>query len=105
MKLNVDDWQFVAPTSPGCAVAVDLFLDNGQHARLEVFPLFYTHASGEQIPEIIVHCEMPGEKLHQPPAAKRWISRPPDKGCMWSHVEMSPTLVRQLNEMLATAAE
>lgn len=105
MKLNVDDWQFIAPATPGCTVAVDLFLDNGQHARLEVFPLFYTHATGEQIPEIIVYCEMPGEKLNQPLEPKRWISRPPDKGCSWSHVELTPSLIRQINDMLDAAVE
>ncbi len=105
MKLNADDWKFITPTTLGCVVAVDLFLDNGQHARLEVFPLFYSHATGEQIPEIIVYCEMPGEKLHQQPETKRWISRPLDKSCPWSSVELTPTLIRQINETLDAAVE
>lgn len=105
MKLSADDWKFITPTTLGCVVAVDLFLDNGQHARLEVFPLFYAHATGEQIPEIIVYCEMPGEKLHQQTEVKRWISRPLDKSCPWSSVELTPTLIRQINETLDAAVE
>ena len=105
MKLSVDDWKFITPTTLGCVVAVDLFLDNGQLARLEVFPLFYAHATGEQIPEIIVYCEMPGEKLNQQTEVKRWISRPLDKSCPWSSVELTPTLIRQINETLDAAVE
>jgi hypothetical protein len=100
MKYNVDDWKFVAPAARGCLVAVDLFLDNGQQARLEVYPLVNPWAGGEQTPEIIVFCEMPGETFHRPPLARRWIARAPDASCEWSRVELSPTLIRQLNEQL-----
>lgn len=103
--LNVEDWRFVAPATLGSAVAVDLFLDNGQHSRLEVFPLFYPQGAGEQIPEIIVYCEQPGEKMNRHQEFKRWISRPPEKDCPWSQVELSPALIRQLNEMLVSAVE
>jgi len=58
MRLNVDDWQFLAPSTPGAAVAVNLFLDNGQQARLEISPLFYTNPTGEQIPEIVVTAQV-----------------------------------------------
>lgn len=105
MRLKVDDWQFLAPTTPGSVLAVDLYLDNGQQARLEVSPLFYTEPTGDQIPEIVVYCEMPGERLRGHSEVKRWISRPPDKLCDWSHVELSPTLIRQINEMLASTVE
>ncbi|MEW6304969.1 MAG: hypothetical protein AB1705_15955 [Verrucomicrobiota bacterium] len=105
MVLNVDDWTFVTPQEPGSVVAVDLFLDNGQHGRLEVFPLYYLGAVGEQIPEIIVYSEMPGEKLNSERMGKRWISRPPDKSCEWSHVELAPALVRQINDRLMAAMQ
>lgn len=103
MRIGVDDWTFVQPSSRGCLVGVDLFLDNGQHARLEVYPLVNPYATGDQTPEMIVLCEMPGESLHRPPLTKRWITRCPDASCEWSHVELSPTLIRQLNEQLEAA--
>lgn len=105
MRLSVDDWQFLAPTTSGSVLAVDLFLDNGQQARMEVFPLFYPDPTGEQIPEIIVSCEMPGERRGQRSEIKRWISRPPDKSCAWSQVQLTPALIRQMNEMLEAAVE
>jgi hypothetical protein len=103
MRFSADDWTFIQPSSRGCLVAVDLFLDNGQHARLEVYPLVNPYMAGDQTPEIIVLCEMPGENLHRPPLAKRWITRPPDNSCEWSKVELSPTLIRQINEQLEAA--
>lgn len=102
-SLQADDWKFITPTTPGGAVAVELFLNNGQYARLEVFPLVDANGSVDQVPEIVVSCEMPGERLNLPPETKRWISRPPDKDCPWSRVELSPTLIRQINDMLAAA--
>ncbi len=105
MRLNVDDWQFLAPTTPGTVLAANLFLDNGQQARLEVSPLFYADPTGEQIPEIVVYCEMPGERLHRHSEVKRWLSRPPDKSCAWSQIELSPAFVRQINEMLDQTVE
>jgi len=104
-SLTVNDWKFVAPSTAGSAIAVDLFLDNGQHSRLEVFPMFYPHGAGEHIPEVIVYCERSGEKLNRQQEFKRWLSRPPDKDCPWSQVELSPTLVRQLNERLVGTLE
>lgn len=103
MRLTADDWTFVQPTHRGCLVSAELFLDNGQHAQLEVYPLINPYSGGDQIPEIIVLCEMPGENLHRPPLPRRWITRAPDASSEWSHVELSPTLIRQLNEHLDAA--
>lgn len=104
MKLNADDWHFIAPPDDGSVVAVDLFLDNGQHARLMVYPLINPYCQGDQVPEIVVVCEMPGEKLQSEHHTKRWITRAPDKSCEWSTVELSGTLIRQLNDKLAETA-
>jgi hypothetical protein len=101
MRIIVDDWHFVPPPDDGSVVAVDLFLDNGQHARLEVIPLINPYSEAEQIPELVVKCEMPGEKLHMETPTRRWITRPPDRCCEWSHVELSPTLIRQINDRLS----
>lgn len=100
MRLNVDDWHFTNSPNRNCVVAVDLYLDNGQHARLEVIPLINPNVEEDQIPEIVVLCEMPGEKLSQEPEPRRWISRPADRTCEWSTVELSPTLIRQINDRL-----
>ena len=103
MKITADDWHFIDPVSDGSVVAVDLFLDNGQHARLEVFPLVNPYCRGEQVPEIRVFCELPGEKLHgSQPLPQRWLTRAPDCSCPWTHVEISGTLVNQLNDRLST---
>ena len=101
MKLNVDDWHFTTTPNPNSVVAVDLYLDNGQHARLEVIPLINPYVEADQIPEIIIYCEMPGEKLLEEPEPRRWITRPADRSCEWSSVELSPTLIRQINDRLA----
>ncbi len=103
MRLSVDDWHFINPPDDGSMVAVDLFLDNGQLARLLVYPLINPNWQGEQVPEIVVLCEMPGEKLHSDNNARRWITRSPDKSCQWSGVELGATLIRQINDKLAAA--
>lgn len=103
MRLTADDWHFVNTPNDGSVVAVDLFLDNGQHARMLVYPLINPNWQGEQIPEIVVLCEMPGEKLTSENQTRRWITRAPDKSCSWSGVELSATLIRQINERLDAA--
>lgn len=103
MKSKAEDWMFVTPHTDGVAVAVDLFLDNGQHARLEILPLLnLNELEGDQVPEIAVLCEMPGEDLHRqdiPP--RRWLARPPNRHCHWSQVELAEILVHEINQRLA----
>jgi len=101
MTINVDDWRFKPQPDNGCAVAVELFLTNGQLARLEVFPLVNLNSTDDQIPELVVFGEEPGEKLHDSP--RRWITRAPHRQSAWSQVELSETLIRQINEKLAGA--
>ncbi len=102
MIINVDDWRFKTDSEQGCAVAVELFLTNGQRARLEVFPLINPHSSDDQIPELVVLGEAPGEELHASPP-RRWITRAPHRQSKWSQVELSETLIRQINDRLAQA--
>ena len=102
MIINVDDWRFKPEADNGCAVAVDLFLTNGQLARLEVFPLVNPNSMDDQIPELVVLGEAPGEKLHASPP-RRWITRAPHRQSEWSQVELSETLIQQINERLANA--
>ena len=101
MTINVDDWSFRAQPNNGCAVAVELFLTNGQRARLEVFPLVNLNSTDDQIPELVVSGEEPGEEFQNSP--RRWITRPPHRQSEWSKVELSGALIRQINEKLATA--
>ena len=98
MKYDVDDWHF-RPTESN-VVAAELYLDNGQKAILEVLPLSYTQTGASAGNEIIVWCELPGEKADEGTCAARWVSRPPDKQCPWSRVELPPVLIEQINERL-----
>ena len=61
MKIGVDDWHF--KYSDNDTLLLDLFLDNGQHALLEVNPMKNPHVVNGEIPEMIVFCELPGEKV------------------------------------------
>ena len=103
MIINVDDWRFKSEQDNGCAVAVELYLTNGQLARLEVFPLLNPNSTDDQIPELVVLGEAPGEKLHDSPP-RRWITRAPHRQSEWSQVELSETLIRQINDKLAEAS-
>ncbi len=102
MIINVDDWRFKSEADHGCAVAVELYLTNGQRARLEVFPLVNLNSTDDQIPELVVLGEAPGEELHESPP-RRWITRAPHRQSKWSQVELSETLIRQINDKLANA--
>jgi hypothetical protein len=102
MKIQVDDWHFQPPESE--FLVVDLYLDNGQHALMEVHPLYYLRLRPSKLPEIIVHCEMPGEKLDEVPHLCRWIYRPPDRNCAWSRVEIPPVLLQQINYRIVMLA-
>jgi hypothetical protein len=101
MRIVVDDWMFRSQPDNGSVVTVDLFLDNGQRALLEVHPLANPNSPGEQIPEVVVKAELPGELPDQPEGVCRWIARAPHRFCEWSKVELSETLIRQINERLS----
>ena len=99
MKYQVDDWRFRLAEDD--VLAVELFLDNGQKAILEVLPLTYNNTQSPAGNEIIVWCEMPGELIDEGTCQARWISRPPDSRCPWSRVELPSGLVGQIEEHLA----
>jgi hypothetical protein len=98
MIILADDWHF--HTVVGETVVVDLYLDNGQHALLEVNPMRDQAAVNGDIPEIIVFCEMPGEKLDTNPGTGRWIARPPSRSCPWSNVQLPQALWEQIRSRL-----
>ena len=99
MKTQVDDWQF-RPTEND-VIAAELFLDNGQRAILEVLPMMYSRSSAAAGCEMVVWCELPGEVLDDGTCKARWISRAPDPSCGWSHVELPPAFLEQIDEHLA----
>src|SRR5262245_36986866 len=98
MKTAIDDWHFRAPEE-GVLLA-DVYLANGQHAVLEVNPLINPKQAGEPVPEIIVFCEMPGERITGGCGPGRWVSRPPHRSCPWSSVEIPSALERQIHDRL-----
>ena len=98
MKIGVDDWHF--KYSENDTLLLDVFLDNGQHALLEVNPMKNHHVSNGEIPEMIVFCELPGEKVTEQNCPARWISRPPDKSLPWSNVQVPQSLSQQIKDRL-----
>jgi hypothetical protein len=98
MKFNADDWHFRSSESD--ALLLDLFLSNGQHALLEINPMKNPGTPNGQIPEMVVFCEFPGEKLAENSCVARWIARPPNKTCPWSNVEVPPSLLQQIRQKL-----
>ena len=100
MNISVDDWHFRA--AEGDSLVVDLFLDNGQHALMEVNPMRNTHVVNGEIPELIVFCEAPGENIHQASPPARWVTRPPSQQCPWSRIQVPPVLFQQIQQHLAT---
>ena len=98
MKITADDWHFRPGEST--TVVADLFLSNGQHALLEVNAMRDAAVTNGQIPEMIVFCEFLGEKLTEGTCRSRWVSRPPDKTCPWSNVEIPPALLQQIKRKL-----
>jgi hypothetical protein len=98
MKISIDDWHFVQ--AEDATVLLDVYFDNGQHGLLEVHPMKRTDITNGQTPEMIVFCEMPGEKLNDSTCVGRWIARPPSKNCPWSHVEVPPALLQIIREKL-----
>ena|ERR1051325_1282574 len=99
MKISADDWHF-RPAENETLVVVDIFLSNAQHAILEVCPMKYPNLPNGQIPEMLVFCEFPGEKVTEGNCPARWITRPPDKSCAWSNVQIPPALMQQIREKL-----
>lgn len=101
MRLVAEDWHFSQPSMHGSVLAVDLYLNNGQHSRLEIIPwLDLVSGAPDQFPEIVVTAEGMGEDLHSIGMYQRWLARPPHHRCEWSKVEMNDVLVNQINERL-----
>lgn len=98
MKISADDWHFKSFEND--LLVVDVFLSNAQHAILEVSPMKNPAAPNGQIPEMVVFCEFPGEKVVDHTCVARWITRPPDKSCPWSNVQLPPSLLQQIRERL-----
>jgi hypothetical protein len=98
MKITADDWHFRPPQNG--SLIIDVFLSNAQHALLQVNPMKDPAIINGQIPEMIVYCELLGEKIKEGPCPARWISRPPQKACEWSHVEIPPALMQQIKQKL-----
>jgi hypothetical protein len=94
MKISVDDWHFRDRTED--ALVLDVFLDNGQHAVLEVNSMKNVAVVNGEIPEMIVFCELPGEKISEENCPARWIARPPNRTCAWSNVQMPRALMEQI---------
>src|SRR3981081_3864404 len=98
MKISVDDWHFKC--SENETLLMDLFLNNGQHALLEVNPMKDSHVINGEIPEMIVFCELPGERVAEQGCPSRWISRPPSRECPWSNVQVPLALMQQIKDRM-----
>lgn len=101
MNITADDWRLRSFEND--TLVLDVFLSNGQHALLEVSPMKNVNSPNGQIPEMIVFCEFPGEKLADANCVARWISRPPAKSCPWSNVQIPPALMQKIREKLGYA--
>jgi hypothetical protein len=102
MKISVDDWHFREPDQE--TLVLDVFLDNGQHALLEVNPMKNPAVVNGEIPEMIVFCELPGEKISEEQCPARWIARPPDRSCPWSNVQVPMALMQQIKGRLGASS-
>jgi hypothetical protein len=102
MRISVDDWRF--RDSVDDTLVLDVFLDNGQHALLEVNPMKNPAVINGDIPEAIVFCELPGERISEQNCPARWIHRPPTPLCPWSKVEMPMALSQQIKARLAQSS-
>jgi hypothetical protein len=101
MKILIDDWHYRSTEND--MLVYDVFLSNGQHAVLEVNPMKNSSVPNGEVPEMIVFCEYPGEKVDQDNCTARWIARPPQKQCPWSNVEIPLALVHQIRDRLTQA--
>ena len=98
MKISVDDWHF--KYSEHETILLDVFLNNGQHGMLEINPMKNATVPNGEIPEMIVFCELPGEKIAEANCPARWISRPPSRECAWSNVQVPLSLMQQIKDRL-----
>jgi hypothetical protein len=98
MKICVDDWHFRDAVDD--TLVLDAFLDNGQHALLEINPMKNPAVVNGEIPEVIVFCELPGERISAQNCPARWIHRPPDRSCPWSSVQVPMALSQQIKAKL-----
>ena len=98
MKITADDWHFRSFEHD--TLVIDLFLSNAQHAILVVSPMKNGNAPNGQIPEMVVFCEFPGEKVAEENCVARYITRPPDRTCAWSNVQVPPALMQQIRQKL-----
>lgn len=98
MKISVDDWHFRDRTED--TLVLDVFLDNGQHALLEVNPMKNETVVNGEIPEIIAFCELPGERIAGEGCPARWIARPPNRSCPWSNIQIPMALMEQIKGKL-----
>ena len=101
MKIGIDDWHF-RDSDPDLLV-LDVFLDNGQHAVMEVSPMKVRSNPNGEIPEMIVFCELPGEKISAEGCPARWVTRPPTRECPWSSVQVPQALTLQIRDRLTPA--
>lgn len=98
MKITADDWHFRSFEND--TLVIDLFLSNGQHAILEVSPMKNSNAPNGQIPEMVLFCEFPGEKVAEENCVGRYVTRPPDRTCAWSNVLIPSALMQQIRQRL-----
>jgi hypothetical protein len=98
MKIAVDDWHF--KFSENETLLLDVFLNNGQHALLEINPMKNGRVPNGEVPEMIVFCELPGEKVAEEGCPARWIARPPSRDCAWSCVEVPLALMQQIKDRM-----
>jgi hypothetical protein len=94
MKISVDDWHFRNDAAD--LIVLDVFLDNGQHAVMEVNVMKDRSVPNGDVPEIIVFCELPGERVAESGCTARWVSRPPSRECPWSGVQLPAALLDQI---------
>lgn len=99
MKISIDDWHF--RESSGGMLVLDVFLGNGQHGVMEVNPMKNPAVPNGDVPEIIVFCEMPGEKVSEEGCPARWVTRPPNRDCPWSNAQMPAALMEQIRGRLS----
>lgn len=102
MRISVDDWHFREARAE--LVLLDVFLDNGQHGVLEINPMRNLTAVNGEVPEMIMFCEMPGERITEEGAPARWIARPPSRECPWSCVQLPHALLEQIKQRLGPPA-
>ena len=101
MKISVDDWHFREESAE--MLVLDVFLDNGQHAVMEVNPMKSVAVPNGDVPEIILFCELPGEKVSETGCPARWVSRPPSRQCAWSNVTLPAALMEQIRARFCAA--